>query len=241
MGRFITFDLWETLIADSPELDSRRTEYRVKNIHSLLSQIQPGIDINTIYSAHEKIWQECSALWGKARDMAFSDQVRLFIGLIDIDILTTLDQSEIQSVSEIYAGAVLQFPPRLIEGAREALTQLSSNGYELGLICNTGRTPGFMLRKLLEDYEILKYFNSALFSDETIIRKPDAAIFEAALRELRADKQQTVHVGDSWENDILGAQAAGIKTVWISPESQGSVDCPVIKSIAELPAVLDKL
>jgi putative hydrolase of the HAD superfamily len=241
MGRFITFDLWETLIADSPELDSRRTEYRVKNIHSLLSQIQPGIDINNIHCAHEKIWRECSTLWGKARDLAFTDQARLFIGLINDNLLTSLNQSQFQSIAEIYSGAVLQFRPRLIAGARETLDQLASRGYKMGLICNTGRTPGITLRKLLGDYDILGYFKSALFSDETIIRKPDAAIFETALRELGADRRQTVHAGDSWENDILGAQAAGIKAVWISPEGQGSGDCPVIKSIAELPEVLDKI
>lgn len=241
MGRFVTFDLWETLIADSPDLDSQRTAYRVKNIHSLLSQIRPGIDIDDIQIAHENTWQECSALWGKARDMAFPEQVRLFIGLINAELLAALDQSEIQSISEIYAGAVLQFRPRLIAGARETLNQLASRGYKMGLICNTGRTPGFMLRKLLEDYDILKYFDSALFSDETIIRKPDAAIFETALRELGADRRQTVHAGDSWENDILGAQAAGIGAVWISPEGPGSVDCPVIKSVAELPEILDRI
>lgn len=241
MIKNLTFDLWETLIADSLELDSQRTKYRVGNTHTLLSKRHPTIAIERVFAAHEKTWHECSALWEKARDMAFTDQVRLFVGLIDESLLISLNQSEIQFISEIYAGAVLQFPPRLIEGARETLAHLSISGYKLGLICNTGRTPGFMLRKLLDDYDILKYFDSALFSDETIIRKPDIGIFEKSLRELRADKQQTVHVGDNWENDILGAQAAGIKTVWISPESQGQVDSPVIKSIVELPEVLDKI
>jgi putative hydrolase of the HAD superfamily len=178
MLKFITFDLWETLIADSPELDGSRAEYRVKNIHSLLSQMQPGIDINDIYRAHEKTWQECSVLWGKARDLAFPDQVRLFVRLIDDQLLSSLNQSDFQAIAETYSGAVLQFRPRLIAGARETLAQLASRGYKMGLICNTGRTPGLTLRKLLEDYDILRYFKSALFSDETIIRKPDAGVFE---------------------------------------------------------------
>lgn len=241
MIKFITFDLWETLIVDSPELDSRRTKYRVGNTHTLLSKKHPTIAIERVFAAHEKTWHECSALWEKARDMAFTDQVRFFVGLIDGNILPSISESDFNSISEIYAGAVLQFPPRLIEGARETLTHLSISGYKLGLICNTGRTPGFMLRKLLEGYDILKYFDSALFSDETIVRKPDVGIFEKSIRELQADKQQTVHVGDNWENDILGAQGAGIKAIWISLEGHGSVDCPVIKSIAELPEVLDKI
>ncbi len=173
--------------------------------------------------------------------MAFPDQVRLFVGLIDDNLLTSLNQSKFQSIAEIYSGAVLQFRPWLIAGARETLEQLASRGYKMGLICNTGRTPGITLRKLLGDYDILRYFNSALFSDETIIRKPDAAIFETALRELGADRRQTIHVGDSWENDIRGAQTAGIGAVWISSEGQGSVDCPVIKSVAELPEILNEI
>ncbi|HAD82442.1 MAG: hypothetical protein A2509_08680 [Candidatus Edwardsbacteria bacterium RIFOXYD12_FULL_50_11] len=241
MNQFITFDLWETLIADSPELDGSRTEYRVRAVHSLISRKQLGIDINDIYRAHQKTWQECTVLWDKARDLAFPDQVRLFVGLIDHRLLSSLNQGELQAIAEAYSGAVLQFRPRLIAGARETLAQLASRGYKMGLVCNTGRTPGSTLRELLGDYDILRYFMSALFSDETIIRKPDARIFEKALKEMRADKQQTVHVGDSWENDILGARASGIRAVWISPEGQGSVDCPVIKSVAELSAVLDKL
>ncbi len=241
MDRFVTFDLWETLIADSPELDGSRTEYRVKNTHSLLARRHPGIDIKDIYRAHEKIWQECSALWTNARDISFPGQVRLFIGSMGDDLLTSLDQNEIQTISEIYSGAVLEFRPRLIAGAREALERLASRGYRMGLICNTGRTPGITLRELLKDYAILSFFDSTLFSDETIIRKPDTAIFETALRELGADRRRTVHVGDSWENDVRGAQAAGIGAVWVSPQGQGPVDCPVIKSVAELPEILDRI
>lgn len=241
MLKFVTFDLWETLIADSSELDSRRTEYRVSNIHALLLKKRPGLDIQRIAAAHEKTWQECSAIWQGSRDLAFFDQIRLFIGMIDRELPALLNQNDFREISEIYAGAVMQYRPKLIEGARKTLDLLSSDGYRAGLICNTGRTPGFMLRKLLEDYGIFGFFSSALFSDETIIRKPDAEIFERSLRELEAEKLQTVHVGDSWENDILGARAAGIKAVWISPENNKRSDCPIIKNISELPDVIATL
>lgn len=241
MIKFVTFDLWETLIADSPQLDNMRTAYRVENILALLSKKHPGIDIERISAAHENTWRVCSASWGMDRDISFADQIRLFIGLIDENILPSLNQSDFSTISEIYAKAALQFPPSLIEGAREVLAHLSDSRHTMGLICNTGRTPGFMLRELLQGYDVMRFFDSALFSDETIIRKPNVAIFEKSIQELRAEKPHTVHVGDSWENDILGAQAAGIKAIWIHPEKPAQPDCPIAKSIAELPAVLDTL
>jgi putative hydrolase of the HAD superfamily len=46
--------------------------------------------------------------------------------------------------------------------------------------------------------------------------KPDRLIFQAALARLDCSPQQAVMVGDSWEDDILGAQGAGIRAVWFN-------------------------
>jgi FMN phosphatase YigB (HAD superfamily) len=51
-----------------------------------------------------------------------------------------------------------------------------------------------------------------------------------------------VHVGDSYPEDIEGAQAAGIQAVLIDRKSAGRVPyAPTIQSLAELPAVLAAL
>jgi len=241
MIKYITLDLWETLIADSPELDGRRTDFRVNNIYHKLKKIVPGLDISRVAEAHKQTWQVCSESWKRAKDLSFDEQVRLFLSLVDSSMPSILRSGDFRDISDIYSGAVLEFRPKMIEGTRETLADLKARDCKIGLICNTGRSPGFILRQLLIEYGILAFFDSMLFSDETIVRKPVAAIFDMSVRELGAIKEQTLHAGDSWENDILGASNAGLKAVWISGESSGLTDCPVIKSIAELPAVIDSL
>lgn len=44
--------------------------------------------------------------------------------------------------------------------------------------------------------------------------KPDPGIFVAALDRARVPAEQAVMVGDSWEEDVLGARSAGIRPVW---------------------------
>jgi membrane-associated phospholipid phosphatase len=82
------------------------------------------------------------------------------------------------------------------------------------------------------------------------VGKPDAAYFAAALKMAPAGQPQAagraVMVGDSWTNDIAGAMAAGLRTIWLNP---GGLAVPPgarppdaqISSLAELPAAVELL
>ena len=48
--------------------------------------------------------------------------------------------------------------------------------------------------------------------------KPDPAIFLAACERLGAEPAQVLHVGDHPEQDVLGAQRAGLRCAWINRE-----------------------
>lgn len=54
-------------------------------------------------------------------------------------------------------------------------------------------------------------------ADSTVVgaAKPDAAIFRHAVTRLGTAAEDTLHVGDSWERDVLGARAAGLRAVWL--------------------------
>jgi HAD superfamily hydrolase (TIGR01549 family) len=56
-----------------------------------------------------------------------------------------------------------------------------------------------------------------VISEEAGVSKPDPAIFRIALRRARARPEEAVMVGDSWENDVLGARGAGIAAAWYRP------------------------
>ena len=116
------------------------------------------------------------------------------------------------------------------------MRELSKDKYKLGLICNTGRTPGFVLRKLLHKFRLLKYFDVTLFSDETIVRKPDPKIFRLALKALNCHPSRALHVGDDLKNDVRGAMKAGMQAVWVEqPGKEAPEKVTRIKSVAGLP------
>ncbi len=85
--------------------------------------------------------------------------------------------------------------------------------YKLGLVSNFTYAPVIYagLRKL----GINKFFNAVSVSDEVGWRKPHIKIFGETLRRLKATAEETVYVGDSPLEDIKGARAAGMKTVFV--------------------------
>jgi len=58
-------------------------------------------------------------------------------------------------------------------------------------------------------------FAHVVTSEEARSYKPDAQIFEFALRRTGWDARRVLHVGDSLHSDIGGARAAGLRTGWI--------------------------
>ena len=85
--------------------------------------------------------------------------------------------------------------------------------YKLGLISNFTYAPVIYagLRKL----DINKFFNAILVSEAIGWRKPHTKIFEEAIRRLGVTAEETVYVGDSPLEDIKGAKAVGMRTVFV--------------------------
>jgi putative hydrolase of the HAD superfamily len=238
----ITFDLWETLIADSQVQNDLRTEYRVSKTVQLLLAAGVPLDISDLYAAHEEVWRRCQVQWDTAVDLPYTGQVRLFLDLARPGLAASLPDATAGAVARVYADAVLHYPPALIPGVADTLRALKKKRYKLGLICNTGRSPGFILRELLDSFGIGRRLNLALFSDETIVRKPDPAIFRQALAALTTEPNDAVHVGDSIANDIHGAMAAGMRAVWVRKPGEPEPECLAsVDSVAGLPAVLESL
>ena len=61
-------------------------------------------------------------------------------------------------------------------------------------------------------------FDFTLSSESAGVAKPDPNIFHQALRLAKAEKHETVYVGDDAKRDILGAHGAGIHAIWFNPK-----------------------
>ena len=76
--------------------------------------------------------------------------------------------------------------------------------------------------------------------------KPDARLFEMALKELRAEPSECVYVGDKQFEDVKGARGVGMSVVWINRRGEPlNPDLPTpdaeIRNLLELPDVLERL
>jgi putative hydrolase of the HAD superfamily len=85
---------------------------------------------------------------------------------------------------------------------------------------------------------LLEQVDAVVTSAEVGVAKPGRAIFDTALRLARAAPGEAVHVGDSLENDVAGARAAGIRPVLLARDGSAPAGVEAIRSLAELPALL---
>ncbi len=84
--------------------------------------------------------------------------------------------------------------------------------------------------------------------EATVLGKPSAPYFEAALEAVDADPQHTWMVGDDVDADIGGAAALGMKTILVRTGKFREDDAPawsaspdaVVDSIADVPDVVDR-
>jgi putative hydrolase of the HAD superfamily len=86
--------------------------------------------------------------------------------------------------------------------------------YRLGIVSNG--FPDVQYRKL-ETLGIRHLFDCVVLSEESGVRKPDPEIFWKAANLLANDPQECLHVGDSYNADILGAKGAGMQACWFNP------------------------
>ena len=100
------------------------------------------------------------------------------------------------------------------------LTNLRKN-YRLALVTNG--TPDLQ-REKIQGANLARFFDTILISGEVRIGKPDCRIFELALEKFTASPSETVMIGDSLTRDILGAQHAGLKGVWLNRSNNDAVD-----------------
>ena len=127
-----------------------------------------------------------------------------------------LSPEALDALIEAYGRPALLVPPRPDAGARAALAELARRGLRLAVVSNTMRTPGAVLRKMLDAQGLLEPFAHLTFSDEVGIRKPAAEIFLLTLRHLGVEAAEAVHVGDDAVLDVLGARNAGLRVVQVT-------------------------
>ena len=117
------------------------------------------------------------------------------------------------------------------------LDRLRRTGLKMVIVSNWD-TP---LHAMIEELGLDPYFAAIVASHDQRVRsaKPDAAIFEYALNAVGVSADEAVHVGDSFEADIVGAHSAGIRAILLDREgTQDGRWGETIRSLYALPDLI---
>jgi len=213
----VTFDLWDTLIQEYPGNTEKVSTIRVDRIWRVLNDRGMIHSRSEVERAYVKTFDFLQLTWSKTRDIPVKDHILFMLTSIDSNLAGRLAKQDLTLIEKIYSEGILEHPPRLLPGAKEALKSVRSKDYRMGLISNTGRTPGSMLRVVMDKLGILEYFDTTTFSDEALVRKPNVLAFNLTLQRLRAVPKAAVHIGDDLEKDVIGAKKAGMRAIHYDP------------------------
>ncbi len=134
------------------------------------------------------------------------------------------------------------------DDAIPTLELLRAQGYRLGLVSNASDEQD--VQTLIDQTGLRPYFEVVLISAALGIRKPNPKIFHAALEHWGIPPGEAAMVGDTLGADVLGAQNAGLYSIWITrradtPANRAHAGTIVpeatIGRLSELPQLLENI
>lgn len=240
----VIFDLDDTLISWSkPTIEWEAFHLgRTEKIRNYL--VAGGYSLPEAEEFHAFIRDRFNQIWDDARGVWVIPSVGEIMHQILIDLNVAAEKVDMRAFLEQYNWGV--FPGVVpYEDTHEVLEELRRRDYKIGLVTNS-IFPMWMRDVELEEYDILQYLDARITSGDVGYLKPHPEIYERILEMLEVRPEQAVFVGDRPENDIAGANEAGLTSVLIAPphlerELNGVVPDYTISSLSDLLPLLEEL
>ena len=156
-----------------------------------------------------------------------------FLGILNYRLGIRLDVCKLDSVWHGIQKEVENYwlP---FDGVHEVLQDFKKDSIGLGIISNWDDTA----RNVLNGAELAEYFDPIIISSEVHCKKPDAEIFELALKKAGVSADECIYVGDNYYDDAVGSRAVGMRALILNRFGKLGVeeidDCPIIKHISEI-------
>ena len=237
MIQAITFDLWNTLFNNKSY-----SELRLQNFFRFLQERKNLIPFNKLKDAYDRKFHFSEVTFEEIdfRHIYTAERISRVLNEINYE----LHQKDLDILKEEFEAMMLQDPPTLKKGAKLTLEALAPD-FKIGLISNTGVTPGPILSDVLERLDILQYFDETIYSDETGYFKPHPKMFEIPLEKFNCKPQNAIHIGDMLETDVRGAKECNMFAVWFNdsnkPKSYETVPDYEIKYFSEIIEIIREL
>jgi HAD superfamily hydrolase (TIGR01549 family) len=111
-----------------------------------------------------------------------------------------------------------------------SLARLREAGLRIVVVSNSNGT----LRHLFGRIGLARHVDLLIDSTEEQVEKPNPRLFQIAIERSGADPTTTIHCGDLYEIDVVGARAAGLPAVLLDTAGiYGEIDCPRVRSLTE--------
>ncbi|MCP4040201.1 MAG: HAD family hydrolase [bacterium] len=222
----VTFDCWGTLMYER-DTDAGYA-MRVDVLQQAAHRAGIFVDDHRARKALDHAWTCHWELWREGKDTGVDEIARW-----SLDELGCEDPTLADPLAHELAHVALETEVVPLDGAVVTLERLAALGVGRALICDTGFSPGHVVRKLLDRLGLLEALEVQIFSDEAGIPKPHEDVFHAALTPLGVVPEEAVHVGDLRHTDIKGARALGMGTVRINDHHDDKTALPDADAIAQ--------
>lgn len=205
----VTFDCWNTLLRERDFAHPR--ERRATALVEAAAAAGVALDETAAAGAVRAAFDRHLALWmdGVGSGAGEIAQWALETALVG-DAATRAP-----ALARRFEDAALEGSVDPLPGAGEVLETLRSRGVRVALICDTGMSPGRVVRELLRRAGLLEHLEVQIFSNEVGVPKPHPRMFERALAPFGISPSDAVHVGDLRRTDVHGGRAFGMGTVRI--------------------------
>lgn len=234
--RAVTFDGWGTLLFERNPAHAQ--ECRIDAVVRV-ARGRPSLDVSAARAALDAAWRKHWDAW-QAHRATGSAEMAVWV----LEALGLEDDARAGLAAELeraFAEASLESEIAALEGSRETLEWLAAAGLRRALVCDTGFSPGRVVRQLLARTDLLDLLEVLAFSDEVGVPKPEARIFEHALGALATAPSAALHVGDLRRTDIAGARHLGMRSVRIRDHFDDPSEHPDADHVADSHAHLREL
>jgi putative hydrolase of the HAD superfamily len=203
----VTFDCWNTLLLeeDWQEAHRRRADALFHAARETGARIEP----EAASGAFDRAWQRHIDLWTEG--VASGARPVAEWAMHELGALTHGGTFELLVAHFEHASHSSRVVP--LDGAVETVERLAAAGVPCALVCDTGLTPGRVVREHLVRLGLIPGLRAQLFSDEVGVPKPHERIFHAALGALGVAAAGAVHVGDLRRTDVAGARGVGMASI----------------------------
>jgi HAD superfamily hydrolase (TIGR01549 family) len=219
-GGAILLDLFGTVVHFVPhvptvEVAGTRWRSTMGWLQDAAARELPGVAFDDLLGALMRVTEDIvRARHPEYREVTSCERFRRALEVLGVEAAERTAAAERLSAVHMQHLASMTVLPA---GHTELLADLARR-YRLGIVSNFDHAP--TAQRILAMHAVAQFFDVVLISDACGRRKPHPEIFTTSLDAIGTTADDALFVGDNLHEDVAGARAAGLATVWINAKNE---------------------